>query len=282
MQMPLISSRTRLHSAVRRRGLVRLALAAMTLTGAGGLAAVTAEQGAGASSSPAPSCSTSAVKVLVTTNSHSYQPGSIVKMTFSVLNRSSSTCSITIGADSPSFTVMNSTNKIEWNNCFVLDRQGACPQYLAVHDLAPGARFSKVVAWDQRAGTPLNRVAPGSYELSSRFSGSTSNFVVGFTIAATTAPRTLVVTQTDSQRSYVLHRGDRLIVRLTNASVYRWSEPTSANQAILRRLSGSSATATFVANANGTVRVTATDTPTCYPQCLPPSRLFEIQITVVR
>jgi hypothetical protein len=99
------------------------------------------------------------------------------------------------------------------------------------------------------------------------------------------APRTIVVTEADSGSRYRLHLGDHLIVRLAGPSIYTWTEPESSKSAVLRRTvgaSGSTATAAFAARATGRAKVTATDNPNCYPQCLPPSFLFYIGVTVVR
>jgi len=102
--------------------------------------------------------------------------------------------------------------------------------------------------------------------------------------AKLTPSRTVTVTQADSGHNYRLHKGDLLDVQLSGPSIYTWTEPASANQAVLQRTGGSPgamATATFTAVARGKVEVTAIDNPDCYPQCLPPSRLFEVMVTVV-
>jgi len=99
-----------------------------------------------------------------------------------------------------------------------------------------------------------------------------------------TPSRTITVTQADSGRSYALHRGDHLIVQLTGPSFYIWTEPSSSNQAVLQRTGGSTgatASAAFVARSTGKATVSAIDNPNCYPQCLPPSRLFEVGVSVV-
>ena len=97
------------------------------------------------------------------------------------------------------------------------------------------------------------------------------------------SPGTITVTQADSGRSYALHTGDRLVVQLSGPSNYTWTEPTSSDQAALQSTggsSGASASAGFLAVAMGTVKVTATDNPNCYPKCLAPSRLFEVTVSV--
>lgn len=91
------------------------------------------------------------------------------------------------------------------------------------------------------------------------------------------------VTQANGGRTYTLHRGQALIVQLTGPTIYRWSEPMSSRSTVLRRTSGTSghpATGNFVAAGLGRATVTAVGTPSCYPQCLMPSRLFSITVLV--
>ena len=106
--------------------------------------------------------------------------------------------------------------------------------------------------------------------------------------ATSTAPGagsgTVTVTEADSGKSVMLHLGDRLEVQLASPSIYIWTEPASSDESVLCRTSGSSgatAKALFVATINGRSTVTATDNPTCYPACLPPSRLFEVSVSVM-
>lgn len=106
-----------------------------------------------------------------------------------------------------------------------------------------------------------------------------------FTTTTITAPggHTTTVTEADSGRTITLHRGDQLIVELSGPSLYTWDEPASSNDAVLHRTTGSrgaAATATFLAAAPGQARVAATANPNCYPACLPPSRLFQISVSV--
>ncbi len=98
------------------------------------------------------------------------------------------------------------------------------------------------------------------------------------------SPGTITVTQADSGRSYALHLGDHLVVQLSGPSNYTWTEPTSSDQAVLQSTggsSGASASAGFLAAAIGAVKVTATDNPNCYPQCLAPSHVFDVNVSVV-
>ena len=95
--------------------------------------------------------------------------------------------------------------------------------------------------------------------------------------------QTIAVTEADSGRSYTLHRGDQLDVELSGPSSYTWTKPTSSDQGALQPVptsSGSTASASFVAVRPGEATVTATDDPNCYPECLAPSRLFEVSVSV--
>ncbi len=104
------------------------------------------------------------------------------------------------------------------------------------------------------------------------------------TTTLATGGHTITVRDADSGRTFVVHRGDQLIVQLSGPSLYTWDEPVSSDDPVLHRTTGSSgasATATFVAAAPGHARVAATDNPNCYPRCLPPTRLFQIDVSVV-
>jgi hypothetical protein len=91
------------------------------------------------------------------------------------------------------------------------------------------------------------------------------------------------LTVADSGRRLNLRRGDRLVVNLTGSAIYTWTEPTSSDGVVLPRSvasPGATASATFVAAADGESTVSATANPNCYPQCLPPSRLFQVTISI--
>jgi hypothetical protein len=197
---------------------------------------------------------------------------------------SSKICSVAIGPTSPSLVVTDSDGVVVWNNCYANDRPGACALYLVAQTLRPGATYAKTVAWDQRSGRPSARVPTGTYQLSANFSGNAGNDTTRFQLTTTASPRRLTLTQADSGRIYSLRVGARLFIQLVGPAIYTWSAPVSSKATVLERLVGSSgniATATFVARSTGRVRVTAIDNPNCYPQCLPPSRLFVVTISVV-
>jgi len=95
----------------------------------------------------------------------------------------------------------------------------------------------------------------------------------------------IYLTQDDSGRRFTIDVGDHVHVKLTGPTLYTWSEPTASKTAVLQRVSGTSgstAKALLVAVASGRSNIIATDNPDCYPQCLPPSRLFRVTIKVLK
>ena len=124
--------------------------------------------------------------------------------------------------------------------------------------------------------TGSNLRAPGLYRLHVVFSGvaqlADAYFDVGPPLDA---PR--VFTEAQSGEHVTLRVGQYLMLRL-NEAVYRWSAVRSSNSNVL--VKGSSPPVTFLALAVGTATLRATGTPQCYPQCLLPSRLFELTVTV--
>ena len=173
----LHATSNRSRSFVRAVGVAGIALVLGTLAGTVGVAAFASGTGRGAAARNATAelCAPSAVREVASTNRPSYGPGSIVKMTSSIRNKSKNTCSALVGPTSPSFTVTNSRGVEVWNNCYADDLPGACPQYLIARNLKPGATYSKTVEWDQRSGKPPTRVPTGVYELTTHFSGIAGN-----------------------------------------------------------------------------------------------------------
>ena len=238
---------------------------------------------ASASSIEIPACSTQGVKEMISTSLHSYGPGMMVVMKSSIRNTSSNICTVAVGPTSPSITVTNSSGVVVWTNCYENDRPGACALYLITHTLNPGATYTRAVAWDQRSGKPTARVSPGNYHLTAQFSAIAGIHATRFQLTSTPSPRSISITQADSGRSVNLHEGGHLFIELAGPAIYTWTGPISSNEEVLARSVGSSgniATATFVAVSTGHVRVTAIDSPNCYPQCLSPSRLFVLTVTV--
>lgn len=264
------------------RDVVRWSILALAV----GAASVVAQPSWAASRSAAltvsAACPSSAINITVSTDRSRYGPGALVKVTALIRNTSARACTVALGPSSPMFSVRSLRGVTVWNSCGVKSGLAACPQFLVLRRLAPGVALRLDATWNQRSGAPLRRVATGAYRASARLAsvnGESSTFQI---VGASTA-RTILVTQALSGGHYVLQRGDQLIVRLASPSLYTWSAPTSSNEVVLHRsgaTSGPSATATFTARAVGRTEVTAVDNPTCYPQCLPPSRLFVITVRV--
>jgi hypothetical protein len=236
----------------------------------------------GAMTSSAP-CSSTSISLAISTDQARYGPGTPVKLSASIRNTSPRSCTVAVGPTSPTFSVRTSQGVVVWSGCGGKGGLSACAQYLVLRTLAPGTAVRVGATWDQRSGTPLHRVAVGTYRASVGFARGGVRHSVAFQIVTAATPRTLVVDQIQSGGHYVLHRGDHLIVRLASSSLYTWSAPTSSNEVVLVRIgatAGASASATFVAKAPGQAEVNAVDNPTCYPQCLPPSRLFTVSVRV--
>lgn len=270
----------------RELSAVAVSLLVVALIGTSGVAtaASNTDPGASAAGAQSPQCSSSLLRETVTTNQPSYGPGTIVRMTWSIRNVSAATCNLGIGATSPSFSVTNSRGVEVWNNCYANDRPGACPMYLLLLSLKPGATYSKSFAWDQRSGPTPTRVPVGVYQMSVRFGAIAAIHSVKFNLLSSSPPGTVTVTGAQSGRTVTVRLGGRLVVRLSGPSSYTWTEPVSSNPAVLQRTAGSSGsaiTAIFVARSKGRARVTAVDNPNCYPGCLPPSRLFTVTVSVV-
>ncbi|MHB8380086.1 MAG: M15 family metallopeptidase domain-containing protein [Acidimicrobiales bacterium] len=228
-------------------------------------------------------CSTPDVRVLISTSRQSYERGARVVVTSSIRNISDKYCTVAVGPTSPSIIVTNVKGAAVWNSCYARDRRAACALYLAATTLKPGAAYAKSVVWDQRSGQTPTQVPPGTYHVTAQFSAIAGIHSTRFQLTTTVSPRSITVTQADSGKRITMNKGDRLFIQLSGPTIYTWTEPASSNGAVLARTAGSSgsaATATFVATSTGDVRVTSVDNPNCYPQCLPPSRLFSLTVSV--
>ena len=103
-------------------------------------------------------------------------------------------------------------------------------------------------------------------------------------VACFSTPVTVGLSASDSGRQFILRRGDRLKVVLRGPANYIWSLPTSTKLSVLQALGasrGNVARATFVAIRRGRGSINATDAANCYPECLPPSRLFTLSVVVI-
>lgn len=109
-------------------------------------------------------------------------------------------------------------------------------------------------------------------------------FAVAGAHAATKSTRTVTVTLADNGHRYRLHKGDLLDVQLSGPSYAVWAEPSSSNSSVLERSGGSPgsvATATFIAEAKGTAKVTDTATLVCPSVCAGPALPgFAVKVSV--
>lgn len=103
-------------------------------------------------------------------------------------------------------------------------------------------------------------------------------------VSNTRGPRTYVALLADSGKTFTIHVGDHFVLNLIGSNPYTWTVPTSNVAAVLALVGDSMGTtlrATYLAVAPGTVRISATNNPSCYPECLAPSRLYEVRVQVL-
>jgi hypothetical protein len=110
---------------------------------------------------------------------------------------------------------------------------------------------------------------------------------VRFNVTGTAvASHTVTVTNSQSGQGATVHVGDHIVLHLAGSSLYSWSSPASSKSTVLRldssAMKSGDLRAVFTAVTVGTSRVSAVENPNCYPQCLPPSRIFDVAVTVVR
>ena len=103
--------------------------------------------------------------------------------------------------------------------------------------------------------------------------------------ASRSTPVNLAVAVTDSGRQYYLRVGDHLLFKLVGPGAYLWKPLVSSAPKVLAVVSsrgGSVAYANVVGRSPGRSVASAIDNPRCYPQCLPPSRIFQVSVIVAR
>jgi hypothetical protein len=201
-----------------------------------------------------------------------------VHVTIALHNHSNIACSYATGPFSPNFVLTNSAGVTVWGSCWFGGGPAPCADYLLHRTLAPGATYRDRLTWDQRTGHPDLAAPAGRYTFNTNFLGLTLR-PTSFVLAG---PRSDIVTLADSGHHYVLAVGDLLTVRLL-ASPLVWTTAVSSDPRVLISLPEMNPVAglfVFRAVASGTARVSAVGNPTCYPQCLMPSRLFFVTVTV--
>ncbi len=127
-------------------------------------------------------CASSAVNIAASTTQYGYRLGTPVKMTASIRNTSSRTCTVVVGQNSPSFLITNIKGVLVWNNCYVNGQPGACRMSLILKTLKAGARYSATAIWDQQTGGQAKPIKAGVYSLTASFSGYKDEKTIRFTL----------------------------------------------------------------------------------------------------
>ncbi len=224
-------------------------------------------------------CSPTQVTLSTTPNHSLYTSGTLVHVTVALHNHSAIACSFATGPFSPNFVLTNSAGVTVWGSCWFGGGPAPCADYLLHRTLAPGATFRDRLTWDQRTGHPDLAVLAGRYTFNANFLGKALHSTTSFVL---TRPSSVTVTLADSGRHYVLAVGDLLTVNLSAPSLI-WTAAVSSDPRVLISLPEMNPVAglfAFRALAPGTARVSAVGNPVCYPECLMPSRLFFVTVTV--
>ena len=227
---------------------------------------------------PSP-CSPTLVALSATSDHSIYTSGTQVHVTVALHNHSNVACSIATGPVSPKFVLTNSAGVSVWGSCWFGGGPAPCADFLLHRILAPGTTYRDRLTWDQRTGDPEVAVPAGRYSFHANFLGLTLRTTTSFVL---TRPHSVTVTLADSGRHYVLAVGDDLTTQLL-ASPLVWTTASSSNPRVLVSLPEMNPVAgrfVFRALAPGIARVSAVGNPACYPQCLMPSRLFFVTVTV--
>ena len=256
----------------------RLLVATLVLVLAALPVLISAPSAVAATTTPS-ACSRTQVTLSATPDHSLYTSGTRVHVTVAVHNHSASACSYATGPFSPNFVLTNSAGVTVWGSCWFGGGPAPCADYLLHRTLAPGATYRDRLTWDQRTGHPDLAVAAGRYTFNVKLIGVTLRTTTSFVL---TRPRNVTVTLADSGHHYVLAVGDLLTVRLL-ASPLVWTTAVSSNPRVLISLPEMNPVAglfVFRAHAPGTARDSSVGNPACYPQCLMPSRLFFVTVTV--
>jgi hypothetical protein len=127
-------------------------------------------------------CRVAQIKENLSLSAQNYPPETLVRMSVSILNLSSKSCSMAVGPTSPSLSIVNAKGVVFWNNCYVGDQPGACAMFLRLHVVQPKKSYSFTRSWDQRSGPYSTVVARGGYVLTSNFSGINAQRKILFTL----------------------------------------------------------------------------------------------------
>ena len=225
-------------------------------------------------------CTAAQVSLSATADQSLYTSGANVHVVISLHNHSASACSYATGTFSPSFSVVNAAGVTIWGSCWFGGGPAPCAYYLRHRVLVPGATYRERLTWDQRTGHPDLAVPAGRYTFKANFPGLPRRTTTSFVLTRT---HTVTATLADSGHRYALAVGDLLTVRLPTTT-YVWTKAVSSNPRVLvdvPEMNPVGGLYVFRALAPGTARVSAVGNPACYPQCLMPSRLFVVTVSVL-
>ena len=94
---------------------------------------------------------------------------------------------------------------------------------------------------------------------------------------------TLRLTSADTDNTYSVRPGDRLLVTLEPTAKYKWSEPTVTTSRVVRRSvgrAGATASGLFIALAAGRTKLVATQSPNCGAHCSLKKYRFSLDVVV--
>ena len=235
------------------------------------------DQAFGAARASVAPCSTTLATLTATTDHTRYLPGSPVRVTVDLHNHAARTCSYAIGPTSPSFRVLNAAGTTVWGSCWIGGTPGPCADFLLQRTVAAGATAHQRFAWDQRSGTPDELVPAGRYRFAVSLQGIGAS--ITFTLLR---PRTLSLGMADAGHRVTVLVGQRVSVTLPTSGVLQWGGVNSSDPTVLSILPVPMplGVTMFEATNAGVAVITATGNPSCYPQCLMPSRLLRITVVV--
>ncbi|MFI5035086.1 MAG: hypothetical protein ACHQFZ_02645 [Acidimicrobiales bacterium] len=235
---------------------------------------------AAASSAQPPTCAPGDVALSATPDRSHYAPGTLVHVTIVLRNHSPAACSFATGTFSPAYSLVNPAGVTVWGACWFNGGPAPCAYVLVHRVLAPGATYAVRLTWDQRSGHPDQLVPAGRYRFTASFAGLRLIARTAFTLSR---PRDVALSSTDSGRHVTLAVGDQVEVNLPSSGIYVWTTPRTSNSHVLSPVAGGHGppgVTLFRARAVGSATLNATANPSCYPECLAPSRLWRVTVTV--
>lgn len=222
-------------------------------------------------------CSSALATITASIDHARYLPATPVRVTVSLHNRAATACSYAVGPTSPTYRVTNAAGATVWGSCWAGGAPSPCADFLVQRILAAGATARQRFTWDQRSGTPDQLVPAGRY----RFTVSLQGLSAWIPFALVRA-RALVLGVANAGRRYTVAVGERVSVVLPTAGVLHWGSVHTSDPSVLSILPIPTPLGVTLLEARhpGVAVITATGNPTCYPQCLIPSRLLSFTIVV--